>query len=52
VLLDAGNGTYAAPVAITVPAGTGNSVRVADFNADGKLDLVVRRRGIERLHRR
>src|SRR3954468_18427341 len=32
LLLDAGNGTYAAPIAITVPAGAGGSVRAADFN--------------------
>ncbi|HWF66103.1 MAG TPA: VCBS repeat-containing protein [Acidobacteriaceae bacterium] len=42
VLLSNGDGTYKAPITYTLPAGSGVTTPVlADFNGDGKLDLVV-----------
>jgi len=45
LLLGNGDGTFAAPQTITLPAGTAQSagafVYPADFNKDGKLDLLV-----------
>ena len=41
VLLDAGDGTFTAPQPITVPAGAGSAVSLADVTGDGILDLIV-----------
>ena len=41
VLLGTGPNTYAAPVPVAVPAGTGESVAIGDINGDGVEDLFV-----------
>jgi hypothetical protein len=45
VLLGKGNGTFGAPLAVTLPAGvaqsTGGRIFAADFNNDKKMDLLV-----------
>jgi hypothetical protein len=41
VLLSNGNGTFKAPTSFSIGGGTLTGVAVADFNGDGKLDIVT-----------